>query len=215
MRTIKQNSRNKILSAIAATASLISFSSVHSAVIVTAGTLDGIGGSTVTKPSAAVVADYGSTQSDGTIHMMLDLGSVQYVTLLNIINRGDTATNLAIKSLSIWIADESAPGFDPFSLNSYTVNVWANQDLLPASTAANTVRPVDVTDFSGRYVLINLTSSFQINGAPFQYSASNPSLGRAQLGDITVVPEPHAVGLLMFGGAIALTCILRRKSLRW
>lgn len=201
---------------LAAAASVLAASSANSAVIVTAGTLDGIGGSTVTKPGAAVVGDYSNTQTDGTIHLLLDMGNIRDVTLLNIVNR-DVATDMSIKSLNVWIAlDESAPGFDPYSLASYTVNVYANQNLMPAVNGANAIRSVDVTDFSRRYILINLTSSFQTNGAPFWYQVGT-NYGRAQLGDITVVtavPEPHAVGLLMFGGAIALTCMLRRKSLR-
>lgn len=216
MRTIKQSSRTKILPTIAAVASLIAISSAYSAVIVTAGTLEGIGGSVVTKPGAAVVADYSNSQTDGMIHLLLDMGDIRDVALLNIVNR-DVATDMSIKSLSIWIApDESAPGFDPFSLSTYTVNVYANQNLMPAVNGANAIRPVDVTDFSRRYVLINLSSNFQTGGAPFWYQAGS-NYGRAQLGDITIataVPEPHAVGLLIIGGAFSLTRMLRRNRLR-
>lgn len=214
MRTIKQHP--KILAMILAAASIFAVSAAHSAVTVTAGTLTGIGGTVVDRPVATVVADYSNTQSDGKIHLLLDLGSIRNVDIINIVNR-DVATDMSIKSLSVWIAsDEGALGFDPFSLSSYTTNVFANQNLMPATNGANVIRPADVTDFSRRYVLIELTSSFQTSGAPFWYQAGS-NFGRAQFGDITItttIPEPHMAGLVVFGGAIAMTPMLRRSRSR-
>lgn len=217
MRTIKQNTKIKALSAIAAAATLLAFSSSYSAVIVTAGTLEGIGGSTVSQhPTAnplAIVANYGASQNDNSIHLLLDLGSAQDVSILNIINRRDVGTDMSVRTLSVLVArDEQSPSFDPLSLSSYTISVLPNYLLEPSTGNPGVVRPVDVEDFNRRYVLINVNSNFVSGSEGISHSGNR---AQVQIGDITVIPEPHTVGMLTMGGAIALGALLRKKSVRF
>lgn len=214
MKSISSNFRAKIVAVLAFTALPALAPSAHSAVIVTSGTLEAIGGSVLQLSGAVIVADYTAVQTDGIIHLVLDLGSAQNVSTIDIVNMPNTATNLSIRSLSIWIADdEDAPGFTPSSLSGYTTNVFADQILNPATNSADAVRTADVTDFTSRYVLFNLSSSFLTGTDPF---AATGNYRRAQFGDIsvTVIPEPSTITLLMVCGAVGLGCAFRRKAPR-
>ena len=201
-----------MLSAVVASAS-IALSSAYSAVVVSAGTLYGIGGSTVsahpTANPAVVVALYGAGQNDNSIHLLLDLGNPQDVTALDLINRRDVGTDMSIRTLQIFIAaDEDASGFDPMLLSNYTINVLPNTLLEPSNNTQGAVRSVDVADFNRRWVLININSNFVGGSEGISHSGNR---AQVQIGDIVAIPEPNTLGMIsLFGTLVALGAYAKR-----
>lgn len=164
------------------------------AVIVDAGTLTGIGGSTISTPAPGIVRlNYGADQTDGQIHFVLDLGSAQNVDLFEFMNRS-TATNLSLYRVNISIGDEGSGTFDPFNLNSYTSLVYPTSAINPSVNTGNAERTVDITNSFNRYFLFNVTANF--NGAISQ-NPNATNLADFQNLSVTVVPEPSVLGLIV------------------
>lgn len=196
--------------------SLAMFSSAQSAVIVSAGTLDGIGGSFISNEGSTLQGIYSypnsTAQTDGIIHAVLNLGSIQSISEITIVNRL-AATNLAARSLRILVAaDESAPSFDPFSLSSYTQIVFANQLLLPSTNAEGALRTANITDSTKQYFLIDFTSNFFTGASGFSTTGNERNV---QFSDIrvTAVPEPGTVALIgIASGFLLLRGLKKRRS---
>lgn len=178
----------------------------NAAVITTAGEITGIANSQVQDNTTLFSAVYNySLQTDGVIHIVLDLGSVQNVDVLTFVNR-NISTNFAISRLEILVApDENAAGFDPYSLASYTKHVFVEQQLSPHNYNASAVRNANIDDTQSRYFLINFTESFHTVDKHF---SSTPNQDRVQFSDIrysSAIPEPGAaalVGLALAGGIL-------------
>ncbi|MFZ4780060.1 MAG: PEP-CTERM sorting domain-containing protein [Terrimicrobiaceae bacterium] len=183
------------------------------AVVVTGGDIIGIGSSATYQAAPGVLnADYSywATQADGAIHLRLDMGSIQNVASLQITNRTDVATALAPLRFTIYVANEAAPGFDFNNLTYFTTVVFANGVATPSSNAASAVQGLNVTDFSKRYVLIDITA----NGFANPIDNVTPNGNRAQYSDVsyTVVPEPGTVALFGFA-AFGMACLRRFRRI--
>ncbi len=186
-----------------------------SAIAVTGGELTGIGGSSVivAVPSDVNNANYGAGQTDNAIHLLLDMGSIQNVTSLQITNRVAAATQYSARTFAVSV---SAADSGSTNVADYSTVVFANATATSGSTnAANAVQTLDVTDFSKRYVLINFTANFW----GYSPGISNVAPGYSNLAQfsnvsVTAVPEPGTIGLLLFSGIGALLLARNRKSSR-
>lgn len=198
----------------AAGLALLAFATSSQAqVLVNAGTITPVGGSTIAGSVAVqpISLIYHSSESDGVISFVLDLGSVQSIDEITIQNRTTGDTNLAVRSLNIYVApDESIGGFDPLNMSFYTTQVAPNAILSPNVNTAGTMRTVDITDSTKRYFLVNLTGSYF---APSGYSAANNDVNRSQIGNVyvTAVPEPSA---MLLGCAGVAGLFLSRRTRR-
>ncbi|MFV0414984.1 MAG: PEP-CTERM sorting domain-containing protein [Chthoniobacterales bacterium] len=182
----------------------------NAAIIVDAGEISGLGGSGAVDSGSTLQATYGVSQTDGIIHTLLDLTSVKNVDAITIVNRSVT-TNFAARTLSIWTApDETAPGFDPSLLASYTNNVFADSLLSPSSRDADVEQIADISNVSKRYLLIEFTSSFWTGSNPFS-TASN--MGAVQFANIKadIIPEPSSLLIFGLGGGVLALRYRRQK----
>ena len=181
---------------------LVLAGSAQAATLVNAGSITALGGSSIAgavSPGPIQIL-YGASESDKTISIVLDLGSVQNVDIITIQNRIGANTNLAIRSLNIYVApNEAIDGFDPLSLSSYTTLVAPNALLTPNVNTGSEMRPVDITDSIKRYFLINITNSQNTGASGFSTAAD---FNRVQIGNIyvTTIPEPSSIVL----GGVAL-----------
>ena len=113
--------------------------------------------------------------ADGNIDMLLDLGTVTNVGAIEVQNRVDTGTNSSLAMCEIYVADETAPGFDPEDPCAYTINVFANGSPSPTNGNAGVWRSADITDSTRRYFLIHVTATW-VPGTgemPVQFSDLN------------------------------------------
>lgn len=148
-------------------------------------------------------------QTDGAIHLRLDMGTIQNVSSLQITNQlAFTETNLTPLTFTIYVApDELAIGFDPNLVASYSQVVFSDGMASGYSNLAGAVQTVDVTDFTKRYVLIDVTS----NGfGLIEQSANRDTIMLSNI-NYTVVPEPSTCVLL--GLSFGLALLFRRRRL--
>ena len=168
--------------------------------------------STVTVPSGYQVSgignDGGSTPFDayswgfaaydmggnGTLDLLVDLGSVKTVGEILTVNRTDIVSNMYIWLAEIYDADEAAPGFDPTNMASYTTSVFGPAGMPPYTNAAGGINTADITDVSKRYFQIHAIGTYMGgNGFPVAFSDI-----------LTVVPEPATMCVFGLGSLFAL-----------
>ena len=103
-----------------------------------------------------MVSFYGDND---TCYVLLDLGSAQAVSAINITNRADVATNYNFSYVRIYVApDESSGSFVVHDPDSYTTQVYDNY-ALPLVNTAGTSRQCDITNVTRRYILIEVISN--------------------------------------------------------
>lgn len=212
----------KVLSLSAAVGLWILAAPVHASVIVTAGSLSGVGPGTyyvsgtdnhadvaqLAAPGVIQLMDstaYYGGETDGKIYAVLDLGSVQGVDKVVNLNRLNAPVLPAHHIQILVAADESAGGFDPAIASSFTAEVF-NGELTPVTAAAAASRSADINDISRRYLLLVYTDNLD---GPI--STSNYQV---QIGDLQVelIPEPTTSSLLLGVGGGCLALSARRRS---
>jgi hypothetical protein len=138
---------------------------------VTAGTVNTLGG----RDALTVFSQFGThgfavSDSDGNslIQLVVDQGSSKLVDMLQITNRADNASSFVPKTVRCLVAaDESASGFDPQLLSSYTMEVGYG-NLLPAVSTAGAVRSLDLTNVTRRYMLLVVSANLGSTLSPVQ-----------------------------------------------
>lgn len=129
---------------------------------VTGGQLYGVTGDSVSDDDIAGdrLIWFHDNSGDGTIYVVLDVGSAQPVDIIKFFNTDYAASNYHVDGVDISVApDESAPGFAFTDIPSYTTAVYSGS-FLPQDTAAGVERQADITNVTKRYFLIAIKSNF-------------------------------------------------------
>jgi hypothetical protein len=120
------------------------------------------------------------------VQLVVDQGSDKFIDMLQITNRADADSQFSPKTVRCLVAaDENAPGFDPQLLSSYTQEIGSG-DLTPSIMTAGTVRSLDLSNVTRRYMLLVI-------------SANIGTWSPTQIGDIAFVVPPASVNASDYG----------------
>lgn len=187
-------------------------------IVTTAGTVTGLEGDTAVDSETVFqfidAASPDGVESDGVLHMLLDLGSVQNIDQIVYVNRlinvDPWPLNAAVLDIKV-AADESLLAATPTSASDFTETVFSGAFTV-ASQAPQADQVADIVDTTRRYFLIDFSASYvgSINGV------SNDDRDRVQLDDLRVVtvPEPASLVLVFSGAACLLVGRPRRTSVK-
>ena len=175
---------------------------------VTAGTLTAIGSDidydasgTYTLYVLKDAASPSGTGTDNRIHVVLDIGSIKDVDKIEYINRIIANANwpLNATTLDIFVADdESAAGFDPGQVSSFTTTVYSGA-FNPNLVGSGQMRTADImASWKRQYFLLDFTA----NGYGLINGVSSNQTDQVQLNDIRIVEVTVQTPLTVTAGTL-------------